>query len=63
MSGSAQASNGNGWKALAVRREALAWLLAAVLGIAAWQWQWQQTATQHGGAPAGHAARWHDDDD
>ncbi|MCB9384663.1 MAG: AI-2E family transporter [Bryobacterales bacterium] len=32
MSGSAQASNGNGWKALAVRREALAWLLAAVLG-------------------------------
>lgn len=45
------------------RRPLAVLLLAAVLGIAAWQWQWQQTATQHGGAPAGHAARWHDDDD
>lgn len=43
-------------------RRALAILiLAGVLGFAAWQWE-RQAAAPQGGTPAGHAARWHDDD-
>jgi hypothetical protein len=44
------------------RRALAVLLLAAVVGFATWQWQWQQSATPLGGKPAGHAARWHDDD-
>ncbi len=36
-------------------------ILAGVLGFGAWQWQ-QQASAPHGGTPAGHAGRWHDDE-